>query len=139
MDKGGKAEDIWFRTIPPAQRLPRQQMIVVADEHALSSGGERSKFTIVGILDRPEWREVEFGRVLPLRPEQRGKALPIKRRDAAQHPFCLPTRRPVPDHPTASLPKRLEQARRGALRLEARSDEDVGVQDQSTLVHPTSV
>ena len=28
----------------------RQQMIVVADEHALGSGGERSKFTIVGVL-----------------------------------------------------------------------------------------
>src|SRR6188474_1337285 len=25
MDKMGKAEELWFRTIPPAQRLPRQQ------------------------------------------------------------------------------------------------------------------
>ena len=33
MDKGGKAEDIWFRTIPPAQRLPRQQMIAIADAY----------------------------------------------------------------------------------------------------------
>jgi hypothetical protein len=33
MDKSGKAEDIWFRTIPPAQRLPRQQMIAVADAY----------------------------------------------------------------------------------------------------------
>lgn len=31
MDKAGKPEDIWFRTIPPAQRLPRQQMIAIAD------------------------------------------------------------------------------------------------------------
>src|SRR5688572_8744916 len=31
MDKSGKAEDIWFKTIPPAQRLPRQQMIAIAD------------------------------------------------------------------------------------------------------------
>ncbi len=33
MDKSGKAEDIWFRTIPPAQRLPRQQMISIADAY----------------------------------------------------------------------------------------------------------
>jgi hypothetical protein len=33
MDKMGKAEDIWFRTIPPAQRLSRQQMIAVADAY----------------------------------------------------------------------------------------------------------
>ena len=31
MDAAGKAEDIWFRTIPPAQRLSRQQMISIAD------------------------------------------------------------------------------------------------------------
>jgi hypothetical protein len=31
MDKAGKAEDIWFKTIPPAQRLSRQEMIAVAD------------------------------------------------------------------------------------------------------------
>jgi hypothetical protein len=29
----GKAEDIWFRTIPPAQRLSRQEMIAVADAY----------------------------------------------------------------------------------------------------------
>ena len=29
----GKAEDIWFRTIPPAQRLPRQEMIAIADAY----------------------------------------------------------------------------------------------------------
>jgi hypothetical protein len=33
MDKMGKAEDVWFRTIPPAQRLPRQQMISIADAY----------------------------------------------------------------------------------------------------------
>jgi hypothetical protein len=33
MDKSGKPEDIWFRTIPPAQRLPRQQMIAIADAY----------------------------------------------------------------------------------------------------------
>jgi hypothetical protein len=31
MDKSGKPEDIWFRSIPPAQRLSRQQMISIAD------------------------------------------------------------------------------------------------------------
>ena len=31
MDKSGKPEDIWFKTIPPAQRLSRQQMIAIAD------------------------------------------------------------------------------------------------------------
>jgi hypothetical protein len=31
MEKAGKAEDLWFRSIPPAQRLTRQQMIAVAD------------------------------------------------------------------------------------------------------------
>jgi hypothetical protein len=31
MDKAGKAEDIWFKSIPPAQRLSRQEMISVAD------------------------------------------------------------------------------------------------------------
>ena len=31
MDKSGKAEDIWFKSIPPAQRLSRQQMIAIAD------------------------------------------------------------------------------------------------------------
>ena len=31
MDKSGKAEDIWFKSIPPAQRLTRQQMIAIAD------------------------------------------------------------------------------------------------------------
>jgi hypothetical protein len=33
MDKMGKADDLWFRTIPAAQRLPRQQMIAVADAY----------------------------------------------------------------------------------------------------------
>src|SRR5688572_71627 len=33
MDKLGKAEDIWFRTIPPAQRLSRQEMIAIADAY----------------------------------------------------------------------------------------------------------
>ena len=33
MDKMGKAEDLWFRTIPPAQRQSRQQMIAVADAY----------------------------------------------------------------------------------------------------------
>jgi hypothetical protein len=33
MDKSGKPEDIWFRTIPPAQRLSRQEMIAVADAY----------------------------------------------------------------------------------------------------------
>jgi hypothetical protein len=31
MDKSGKPEDIWFRSIPPAQRMSRQQLIAVAD------------------------------------------------------------------------------------------------------------
>ncbi|HEY6507608.1 MAG TPA: hypothetical protein VIY56_06320 [Vicinamibacterales bacterium] len=31
MDKSGKPEDIWFKSIPPAQRLSRQQMISIAD------------------------------------------------------------------------------------------------------------
>ena len=31
MDKDGKTEDIWFKSIPPAQRLSRQQMISIAD------------------------------------------------------------------------------------------------------------
>ena len=31
MDKSGKAEDMWFKSIPPAQRLTRQQMIAIAD------------------------------------------------------------------------------------------------------------
>jgi len=30
-DQGGKVEDIWLRSIPPAQRLSRQQMISIAD------------------------------------------------------------------------------------------------------------
>lgn len=29
----GKAEDIWFKTIPPAQRLSRQEMIAIADAY----------------------------------------------------------------------------------------------------------
>jgi hypothetical protein len=31
MDQAGKAEEIWFKSIPPAQRLSRQQMISIAD------------------------------------------------------------------------------------------------------------
>jgi hypothetical protein len=31
MDKAGKAEDLWFRSIPPEKRLTRQQMIAIAD------------------------------------------------------------------------------------------------------------
>jgi hypothetical protein len=31
MDKAGKPEDLWFRSIPPAQRLSRQEMISIAD------------------------------------------------------------------------------------------------------------
>ncbi len=31
MDKAGKPEDIWFRSIPPSQRLSRQEMISIAD------------------------------------------------------------------------------------------------------------
>ena len=31
VDKSGKAEDMWFKSIPPAQRLTRQQMIAIAD------------------------------------------------------------------------------------------------------------
>jgi hypothetical protein len=31
MDKAGKAEDVWFRSIPPAQRPTRAEMISVAD------------------------------------------------------------------------------------------------------------
>jgi hypothetical protein len=33
MDQSGKAEDFWFKTIPPAQRLPRPQMISIADAY----------------------------------------------------------------------------------------------------------
>jgi hypothetical protein len=31
LDKSGKPEGIWFRSIPPAQRLSRQEMIAIAD------------------------------------------------------------------------------------------------------------
>jgi hypothetical protein len=31
MDKKTKAEDMWYKSIPAAQRLPRQQMIAIAD------------------------------------------------------------------------------------------------------------
>ena len=31
MDQAGKPDDIWFKSIPPAQRLSRQQMIAIAD------------------------------------------------------------------------------------------------------------
>jgi hypothetical protein len=31
MDQSGKAEDIWFKSIPPAQQLSRQEMIAIAD------------------------------------------------------------------------------------------------------------
>ena len=31
MDKAGKPEDMWFKSIPPAQRLSRQEMISIAD------------------------------------------------------------------------------------------------------------
>jgi len=33
VDAQAKAEDIWYTTIPPAQRLPRQQMISIADAY----------------------------------------------------------------------------------------------------------
>jgi hypothetical protein len=33
MDKSGQAEDIWFRSIPPAQRLSRPEMIAIADAY----------------------------------------------------------------------------------------------------------
>jgi hypothetical protein len=33
VDRSGKAEDIWFRTIPPAQRLSRPEMISIADAY----------------------------------------------------------------------------------------------------------
>jgi hypothetical protein len=33
MDKLGKPEELWFRTIPPAQRLSRQEMISIADAY----------------------------------------------------------------------------------------------------------
>jgi hypothetical protein len=31
MDKAGQAEEVWFRSVPPAQRLSRQEMISIAD------------------------------------------------------------------------------------------------------------
>jgi hypothetical protein len=31
MDQAGKADEMWFKSIPPAQRLSRQQMISIAD------------------------------------------------------------------------------------------------------------
>jgi hypothetical protein len=31
MDKSGKPDDMWFKSIPPAQRLSRQEMISIAD------------------------------------------------------------------------------------------------------------
>ena len=33
MEKDGKVEDIWFKSIPPAQRLSRQEMIAIADAY----------------------------------------------------------------------------------------------------------
>ena len=33
VDMQTKAEDIWYRTIPPEKRLPRQQMIAIADAY----------------------------------------------------------------------------------------------------------
>jgi hypothetical protein len=33
MDQSGKVEDIWLRSIPPAQRLSRQEMIAIADAY----------------------------------------------------------------------------------------------------------
>jgi hypothetical protein len=33
VDDQGVADPIWFRTVPPAQRLPRQQMISIADAY----------------------------------------------------------------------------------------------------------
>jgi hypothetical protein len=33
MEQMGKADDVWFRTIPPAERLSRQEMIAVADAY----------------------------------------------------------------------------------------------------------
>jgi hypothetical protein len=33
MDKSGQPDQIWFRAIPPAQRLPRQEMIAIADAY----------------------------------------------------------------------------------------------------------
>ena len=36
MDKTGKPEDLWFRSIPPAQRLSRPEMISIADAYFTS-------------------------------------------------------------------------------------------------------
>jgi hypothetical protein len=33
MDKAGKPEDMWFKSIPPAERLSRQEMIAIADAY----------------------------------------------------------------------------------------------------------
>ena len=33
MDQSGKPDDMWFKSIPAAQRLPRQQMISIADSY----------------------------------------------------------------------------------------------------------
>jgi hypothetical protein len=33
MDESGKVEDIWLRSIPPAQRMSRQEMIAIADAY----------------------------------------------------------------------------------------------------------
>ena len=33
MDQSGKVEDIWLKSIPPAQRLSRQEMIAIADAY----------------------------------------------------------------------------------------------------------
>jgi hypothetical protein len=36
MDKAGKPDDLWFRSIPPAQRLSRPEMISIADAYFTS-------------------------------------------------------------------------------------------------------
>jgi hypothetical protein len=107
----------------------RQEMVVIGDEWNFGCGAERREFSVVRIFDEDKVLGIDTADKLSFRPKEINELIPTEGRNSAQNKLGLAPGRFVPDQLKPFFPDSREDTRRCAFRVEARSYEDIRVED----------
>ena len=116
----------------------RQDMVVIGNEWYFGCCGERRKFSIVRIFDEGKVEGIDTAGKLSLWAKEISELIPTEGRNSAHNKLGLAPCRFVPNQLKMSFPDSREDTRRCAFRVEARSYEEIRVDDNpfhSDLVH----
>jgi hypothetical protein len=109
----------------------RQEMVVIGNEENFGCCAERREFSIVRIFDEGKVVGIDALGKLSLWTKEISELIPTEGRNSTQNKLGLAPGLFVPNQSKTSFPDSREDTRRCAFRVEARSHEDIRVDDNS--------